>query len=157
MADGGEGGVFSVRRIRRLDSRKLSLIDSYGRESLGEAAIGEWMLPVIASFGLLYVAEAGEEIIGSAQLISCLEEGDLYMDIFYIRPAYRRRGLGLKFLEAVKEGVAAEDFKRILVTFDPDNAAARRLYEKAGFKQVDYLPDYYGSGRHRLLLSVTLS
>jgi len=59
-------------------------------------------------------------------------------------------------LNGVKELLARERFKRLLVTLAPENEAGLSLYEKTGFKKIDYLPDRYGPGRHRLLLAAEL-
>ena len=52
----------------------LAALVEYGRSALGESALDEWMLPVIATCGLLYVGRVGEEIVGSAEIIRCIDE-----------------------------------------------------------------------------------
>lgn len=150
------GGGLTVRRLTHLDAGLTQELKEYGREALGEGALDEWMLPVIASCGLLYLGKVGEEIVGSAEIIRCMEEGDLYLEGFYIRKEYRRRGYGRELLDAVKKLLAGEGFTRLLVTLAPENEAGLRLYEGTGFQEVDYLPDYYGPGRHRLLMAARL-
>ncbi len=150
-------GELTVRRLTHLDPSVLLALVEYGRSALGESALDEWMLPVIASCGLLYAGKVGEEIVGSAEIIRCIDGGDLYMEGFYVRPRFQRQGFGTGLLTAVKDQLARENFSRLLVTLAPENEAGLRLYEKTGFKEIDYLPDHYGPGRNRLLLAAELS
>ena len=145
-----------ISRLVELDPALLEQLAAYGSESLADAALDEWMLPVVARFGFLFVTRVAGEIAGSAQIIRCLEEGDLYMDIFYIRPAFRGRGYGSRFLAGILEQLPRERFLRLLVTVDPRNSRGMSLFEAAGFSEVDRLDDYYGYGRHRLLMAASL-
>lgn len=149
-------GELVIRRLTHLDPVTLVSLVGYGRSALGESALDEWMLPVVASCGLLCVGRVGEEIVGSAEIIRCIEDGDLYLEGFYIRPQYQRLGFGTELLAGVKEMLSRERFTRLLVTLSPENEAGMRLYEKNGFKEIDYLPDHYGPGRNRLLLVAEL-
>lgn len=156
MGDGRPRLELAVRRLTHLDALTLEALAVYGREALGEAAHDEWMLPVIATCGLLYVGRAGEEMVGAAGIIRCLEGSDLYLDNFFIRPAFRGRGYGRLLLDGVCGQLAGAGFCRLLATLDPENEAGQRLYGGAGFREADYLPDYYGRGRHRLLMALDL-
>ena len=149
-------GALAVTRVRSLEPGELAALERYGREALGEAALDRWQLPVVAAFGFLFVARLAGETVGSAQIIRCLEEGDLYMDGFYLREQHRRRGLGAALLTAVLAELAAPDFKRLLVTVAPGNEAALRLYRRRGFATVATLPRFYGAGADRLLLAASL-
>ncbi len=148
--------MLEVRLLENLDAEMLDRLCRYGEESLGGAAPGSWMLPVIAAWGMLFVAEADGEIVGSAQVFRCRQDGDAYMDAFYVRPRFRRRGYGAALLAAVKGRLAGVGLSRLLVTLDPANAAAAALYEAAGFREVESLPSFYGRGRDRLLLAAGL-
>ncbi len=149
-------GRLVIRRLTQIDPSLLVALVDYGRSALGESALDEWMLPVIAGCGLLYVGEVNGEIAGAAEIIRCIEDEDLYLEGFYIRPAYQRQGYGTGLLNGVKELLARERFKRLLVTLAPENEGGFRLYQKTGFKEIDYLPDRYGTARHRLLLAAEL-
>ena len=146
----------SVSRLQSMEAGELAALERYGREALGGAALDRWQLPVVAAFGFLFVARLKGEIAGSAQIIRCREEGDLYMDGFYLREEYRRRGLGAALLTAVLAELAAPGFERLLVTVAPENEAALRLYRRRGFAMVATLPRFYGAGADRLLLAVSL-
>lgn len=147
----------TVRRLEQLGPGELEALERYGREALGEAALDRWQLPVVAAFGFLFVASEAGEIAGSAQVIRCRHEGDLYMDGFYMREQCRGRGLGAALLATVLRELAALGFARLLVTVDPENKAALRLYSGRGFATAAALPKFYGAGSDRLLLAVKLA
>lgn len=52
-----------------------------------------------------------------------------------IRPEARGMGVGTKLMEALIEEAAAEGFKALSLSVDPNNPAVR-LYERFGFKEV---------------------
>lgn len=146
-----------IRRLSRLEPEMLSSLEEYGREALGDSALDRWMLPVIAGYGLLYVGVAGAtEVVGAAEIIRCLQDGDLYLEGFYIRPRFQGWGYGSQMLTAIRAILRGDGYKRLLATVDPENLDARRLYEKTGFTRAGFLPDHYGPGRDRLLLSLNL-
>jgi len=146
----------AIRRLTHLEPETLRLLVEYGRAALGESALDEWMLPVIASCGLLYVGRVGEEAVGAAEILGILDSGDIYLEGFYIRPEMQGRGYGTELMLGVIDLLQREGFRRMLVTLAPENEAGTRLYDKTGFREIDYLPDRYGAGRHRLLLAVEL-
>lgn len=161
----GRENALVIRRLTRLEPPQLEALVEYGRSALGESALDAWLLPVIAGHGRLYVAEvgganeggAGGEIVGAAEVIRCFEEGDLYLEGIYIRPEFQRQGHGSELLKGVMELLAAEGYSRLLATVDPENGAGLGLYEKAGFTGNGHQLDYYGPGRHRLMLAVHLA
>jgi len=65
---------------------------------------------------------------------------------------YRRQGVGRRLMEQGMAELRAAGVQRVLVTAEPENEAALRLYEKFGFQPVRLEPDYYGDGCDRLVL-----
>lgn len=65
---------------------------------------------------------------------------------------YRRQGIGRRLMEQGLAQLRAAGVERVLVTSEPENEAALRLYEKLGFRVVSTEPDYYGDGADRLIL-----
>nr|MBO2478262.1 hypothetical protein [Bacillota bacterium] len=65
-----------------------------------------------------------------------------------VDPEHRRQGLGEKLVRAVLNALEQLGIERCVLEVAEDNAAARQLYERLGFRYVRLLPDYYGPGRH---------
>ena len=53
----------------------------------------------------------------------------------YVDEAHRRRGIAARLSEAAEERVRARGFDRIALDVDVENAPARALYEKLGYRE----------------------
>lgn len=65
---------------------------------------------------------------------------------------YRRQGIGRLLMERGIAELRAAKVRRMLVTAEPENVAAIRLYEGLGFRAVRTEANYYGDGCDRLIL-----
>lgn len=66
-----------------------------------------------------------------------------------VDPAYHRRGLGWRLLQACER---AMEMPRIRLTLRPSNRAARALYDLAGYVEIDRLPGYYLDGEDGIVM-----
>ncbi|MCP4668718.1 MAG: ribosomal protein S18-alanine N-acetyltransferase [Deltaproteobacteria bacterium] len=60
-----------------------------------------------------------------------------------VHPLRRGRGLGLDLLTRMIEKGASHGVETAWLEVRPSNRIARRLYKKAGFKEMDRMPRYY--------------
>lgn len=76
-----------------------------------------------------------------------------------VDPRHLRKGIGTSLIEALIGRASGKGCSRMRATVEPDNIASRRLFEKAGFKNISgtlsgsfrhlvyecpYIPDFYG-------------
>ncbi|NIP39747.1 MAG: GNAT family N-acetyltransferase [Candidatus Dadabacteria bacterium] len=61
---------------------------------------------------------------------------DIYLDLIYIEPEYRNKGIGTLSISYLIELTKKERKKQILLHVDSANSAARSFYEKLGFKYM---------------------
>ena len=54
-----------------------------------------------------------------------------------VEPRYRERGIGAELLAALTQRARDGGYARLLLSVDPANDRARRLYERSGFAYVD--------------------
>jgi ribosomal protein S18 acetylase RimI-like enzyme len=59
-----------------------------------------------------------------------------YIYGFRVRPDYRGRGIGSQMLETAEADLVSRGFKRIALNVARENEAARRLYERRGYRVV---------------------
>ncbi|HLC78978.1 MAG TPA: GNAT family N-acetyltransferase [archaeon] len=71
-------------------------------------------------------------------------------------PEKQGRGLANNLINEVLKIAKEKKIRKINATVKPDNAKSRALFEKNGFAEVDFLKDYYGKGKDRILVSTTL-
>lgn len=150
------GCQLAVERLTGLSTGQLRELESFGREALGESALDEWLLPVIADHGWLYVGRLEGNIMGAAEVIRSREDDALYLEGFYIRPEYQGRGLGSDLLRQIMQKLSRLGFRRLHATLDPGNVVAASLYQAAGFSGGELRQDYYGTGRDRVLLTADI-
>ncbi len=62
------------------------------------------------------------------------------MKRLYVRPAYRRLGLGRQLAEAIMDAARVNAYNHVLLDTLDDMEAARTLYEDLGFEEI---PPYY--------------
>jgi len=70
-----------------------------------------------------------------------MEYGGLrgFVDDFYVRPRFRKRGLGSEALTCVKAHCLAKGVRALFVQTGPDNQTAQRVYRRAGFSDTGHL------------------
>ena len=91
----------------------------------------------------LLVAEDGEGIVGTVQLITDMPENQPHRaDVAKLLVHRRARGAGIgqRLMEAV-EAAARGQGRRVLV-LDTASPTAERLYERLGWQRVGVVPDY---------------
>ena len=89
-----------------------------------------------------YILEYEGEAAGFAILSKTftLEAGGmvLWIEDFYVRPAYRNRGLGKEFFAYLDENIP-EDIRRVRLEVEADNERAMSLYRKMDFTDLPYV------------------
>jgi ribosomal protein S18 acetylase RimI-like enzyme len=81
-----------------------------------------------------FVAESSGEVIGFAQFVRRSAES-LELTRIYTLPAWQRRGVGMRLLDAWLTELAEEGLKHLTVEVERDNGNGRRFYELAGFAE----------------------
>lgn len=66
-----------------------------------------------------------------------------------VHPAYQGRGVGARLLRACEAELATP---KVRLTLRPSNHPARRLYETAGYLEVDRLRSYYNDGEDGIVM-----
>ena len=117
----------------------------YGRPVLDGMATKAAVLackPAVHMFDpRVLIAVVGETLVGSIVMNVTFPAAELTLSL-YIRDLYvancaRRRGIGRRLVMAANRLRAEQGFSALEWTTDSSNAAARRLYESSGARQMD--------------------
>ena len=73
-----------------------------------------------------------------------------------VHPEHRRKGIGRKLMETVLQEFKKLGVKKVYLEVRVNNLPALRLYEKLGFKIVEYIPAYYRDGEDAFVLEKVL-
>ena len=90
---------------------------------------------------MYFVAELDEEVVGYLGIWLVSEEG--YINNVAVSPSHRRRRIGSALIEAMLEATQAEGIIAHTLEARTGNEAAKRLYEKFGFKEAGLRKGYY--------------
>ena len=149
----------SVKHIKDPDPVLIETLCRMEIKNLGqEAAINQWVLPVIIRYGKLFIAvNNNDRLIGVCEIIrSYLVPTTAFIHSFYIDSEFRNKGAGKILLGEVLSELKSDSFKEVQLTVDPDSIAASQFYRSFGFKKNGYRKDEYGTGIHRDCLSLKL-
>lgn len=123
--------------------------DSPGGEWIPD---GEHVWRIWCEHALVMVGDDGAQICAVGLAFPCCQPGVYCLHKIMVGAESRGLGLGTRLLA---ELCAVFDERKItaFLTVFPDNAPARRLYERFGFGQSRFCADFYRTGEDRLVLT----
>ena len=93
------------------------------------------------SSGLEVSAGAGTNMLGFLVALHLAPEWEL--ENIVVAPSARRRGVGKQLMDALSSAARRTNSGSVFLEVRESNAAARTLYEKAGFEQAGRRKSYY--------------
>jgi len=69
---------------------------------------------------------------------------------------YRRKGIGIRLLKEIENTFVKQGVETSYLEVRTDNQAARRLYQKQGYHEIESLDNFYSTGVHGLRLKKQL-
>jgi ribosomal protein S18 acetylase RimI-like enzyme len=115
-------------------------------EAMGPEDMGRHIARFLAAHheSVIILAEEDGRAVGMAVVhpFPALAEGttQLVLDDIYVEAPARRRGIGSALMDATLAAARALEAPIVHLSVRPDNAAARRLYEKHGFRAAADVP-----------------
>ena len=99
------------------------------------------------------VARIGDRIVAYGGMWLMVDEA--HITTFAVHPAWRRQGIGERLLVAFLDLAADRHAREATLEVRLSNLAARRLYEKYGFRPVGLRPRYYSDDGEDALIMTT--
>ncbi|WP_099159013.1 GNAT family N-acetyltransferase [Virgibacillus ndiopensis] len=104
-----------------------------------QAAYNDERMKLRLEHSHLFVAEAGDEIVGFANFSPVNEEGETELGAIYLYPAYQGNGIGTALLQ---KGINdLKDVKEVFINVERDNMIGKNFYEAKGFEIVSEFND----------------
>ncbi|MCO4744597.1 MAG: ribosomal protein S18-alanine N-acetyltransferase [Proteobacteria bacterium] len=141
-----------IRRAVASDAEAIAAVE-------GAGAFHPWTAASVqAQLALRTVRALVVEVEGHihGHLISSVVVDEAEVLTVVVHPDARRRGFGRELLATATLTWRAEGVLRAFLEVRAGNAAARRLYEEAGWTESGRRADYYGVGEHAVIYSVRL-
>jgi 16S rRNA (guanine527-N7)-methyltransferase len=123
-----------VQAVRRLDAKVMEELGFPAEEAYcgWHADLGEVQKAYLESGGF-WVAEAGGEVVGMLGA-AALDDETAGLRRLRVDPAWRRRGIAGRLCEMAEEFCRERGFARLQLHTEARMEAARRLYEKRGYR-----------------------
>jgi [ribosomal protein S18]-alanine N-acetyltransferase len=99
------------------------------------------------------VARCGDRVVGYAGMWLLVDEA--HVTTFATSSRWRRNGIGERLLLALLDLAKSRHATEATLEVRPSNIAARRLYEKYGFREVGVRPRYYTDDNEDALIMTT--
>lgn len=136
-------------RVRRADAADLDALVALEQASFGGDRINraQFQRHLRSDSALLLVAETSElDMLGSALVL--FRRGSSAARLYSIarRAQARGTGVGPALIASVENAARARGCDRLRLEVRQDNAAARQLYQRLGFKVIGDLAGYYEDG-----------
>ncbi|MHC4879694.1 MAG: GNAT family N-acetyltransferase [Planctomycetota bacterium] len=117
---------------------------------------GEHIWRVWCDHGVLLVARVtsrgpltASNLVAGALVMFPTVGRELFLHKIMVHPVCRGNGIGSALMRQALEQADAP----VLLTVDPDNAPAIKLYENFGFRQRERIDGYYRPHEHRLIMA----
>ena len=141
--------------VRPATDDDLPALLALEQECFGPAAWSEASLLVelseVPDTRHVVVLEDDDAVAGYGVLLAVGDAADVQR--VAVARTRRRAGAGQRILQALLAEAERRGCVRVLLEVAADNAAARALYEAAGFAVIAHRRDYYGVGRHAVVMS----
>ena len=139
--------------VRRASTSDLHRVSDFDREIFGTYAYPYFILRQFHELlpTALLIAEAGGSLVGYILAGSGAKTSQGWILSLAVAPSYRRRGLGEQLVTEALSNMG-ETVSQTLLTVEPANTSAVRLYERLGFSTVDDFPSYFGEGERRFVM-----
>jgi ribosomal-protein-alanine N-acetyltransferase len=99
------------------------------------------------------VARSDGQVVAFAGIWLMVDEA--HITTFAVHPDWRRRGIGERLLLAIMDVAVERHAREATLEVRLSNLAARRLYEKYGFRPVGLRPRYYTDNGEDALIMTT--
>jgi ribosomal protein S18 acetylase RimI-like enzyme len=157
--DGDSGRSFEIRveEAEGLSEELIRVLLEIDLQTFSEATFSTYTAAVLLRQGRAMLLRADGVVIGTCVLIRCWDRPNEVMLLSMgIRPGWRGRGLGQRFLGAVMDRLRTMGIRAVSLLVGADNPRAIKVYEDVGFSVVETTLDDQRTGEVFLMLRCVL-
>lgn len=148
-----KGGHIRTRAFQIQDLNSVIRVDqeSFGQESYSVVALRQ----AYDLWGELFrVAESNDgQVIGyGVGATSCRSGTPSWILALAVSRNARGQGIGTLLSKEILNLLTKLGVATVRVTVEPDNTAARKVYERLGFRVIQCVEDYFGRSQDRLVM-----
>lgn len=147
-----------IRAAEPADLEAVLALEVAGFDEASRWSRDSWAAEFAGGDRCVLVADRGSggsepdpaELVGVATFQLVAEVADLHRVV--VAREHRGQGIGRGLIEAGLAWVIDRRGRRLLLEVEADNAPALALYRRLGFTELTRRKDYYGAGRHALVM-----
>lgn len=128
-----------IRNMKNSDLHDVSALDTETFDAGWTESMYEGELS--KDFSCYYVAVLDGEIIGYAGIWCIHETADISR--IAVSESMRRKGIGAALMRVVISEAMRRGCERVMLEVKENNSAARGMYRKFGFREIDIRKNYY--------------
>lgn len=141
----------SVLPARQADLGAIMILERDGFPAAEQWSERSWQGELLGSGRTILIARRHHPV-GVIALKTVGELADLHRVV--VAPELRGQGIGAHLVRAGLAAVRGLGARAVILEVDYDNEVAIKLYQQIGFEQLSARRDYYGPGRHALIMKL---
>ena len=145
---GGPTYEIKTVEITEHDPKLIKTIIDIDLMTYSAATFSHHTAGLILRYGRGFLLTANDSVIGTCQCIRSWERAsEAILFSMAIRPGWRGRGLGTRFMQGVLEALRENGVRSVVLHVDAGNTGGIHIYEqKFGFEILEELDNEYGRG-----------
>lgn len=137
VTDAGTEVAIHVREVDEAREELIRTLIEIDLQTFSEPTFSHYTAATFLRNGRVFLLEADELVIGSCVAMRCWDRpSEVNVLSMGIRPGWRGRGLGQRFLMGVMDRLRARGLRAVNLSVSEDNRRAIRLYREAGFVET---------------------
>ncbi len=153
----GPGFVILVEEIHAPQSEHVRTLMEIDLQTFSESTFSPYTAAACLANGRVFLLKADDLVIGTCVCIRCWERPTEVMILSMgIRPGWRGRGLGQRFVRGVMERLRARGIRTVSLLVGEENRRAIQVYKDVGFDVAGTGPSDPNRQGHLLVLRAPL-
>lgn len=150
----GKSYTISIVEATSRDREVLRTILDIDLMTFSQPTWSQVTVELMLEHGRVYLLKADEMAIGTCCCMrSWAQPSECALFGMAIRPGWRGKGLGSRFLQGVIDFLDRDGVRSVVLEVDATNRQALRVYEsRFGFRQVNHVDDHVHPGVRRLVM-----
>jgi len=157
--DGATGREFeiAVEEVADFDGELVKTLIEIDLQTFAESTFSPYTAAAFLQHGRVFLLRADDAVIGTCVCMRGWDRPNEGMILSMgIRPGWRGRGLGQRFVSGVLHRLKAKGLLSVSLMVGEDNRRAIKVYQDVGFEIVEEGPADPRTGTHLLLMRALL-
>lgn len=154
----GKSYTISIVEADSRDRDAVRTITDIDLMTFSQPTWSQVTVELMLAHGRVYLLRADDIVIGTCCCMrSWINPSEAALFGMAIRPGWRGKGLGSRFLQGVIDFLDRDGVRSVVLEVDPTNRQALRVYEsRFNFRQINQVDDQVQSGLRKLVLRKVL-